>query len=71
MNHGLIDVPFCNIMFEHNEMLNVVIPIKLRHELELMDQKPGAHSGYNRVVIIEEISVEMVICDLAHLKYMT
>ncbi len=58
MNHGLIDVPFCNIMFEHIERMNVVILIKLLHQPELMDQKPGAHSGYYRVVIIEDKSVE-------------
>ncbi len=58
MNLELIDVPFCNVMPEHNEMINVVILIKLLHRLVLMDQKPGAHSGYYRVVIIEDKSVE-------------
>ncbi len=54
MNHGLIDVPFCNVILKHNEMINVVIPIKLLYQLEIMDQKPGAHSGYYWVVIIED-----------------
>ena len=38
-------------------MINVVIHvilIKLFHELEVMDQKHGAHSGYYRFVIIED-----------------
>ena len=45
-------------MLEHNEMINVVILIKLLYQLELVDQKPGAHSGYYSFVIIKDKSVE-------------